>query len=54
MTPMILGEDNESMPVRRVSIIASMGGVPSGATRYVRGTDVDTMIANGQLKLLGG
>lgn len=52
--PIILGEDDESLPVRRVSLLQASGAVPAGASRYVRGTDVEAMIADGRLNALDG
>lgn len=50
--PMIFGKDDPSLPVRRVQIINASAGTPAGATRYVRGADVDSMIVSGSLRLL--
>lgn len=49
--PMILGQDNASLPVRMVLFQQAHSGVSAGATRYVRGSDVDSMIVNGILRL---
>lgn len=52
--PLILGEDDEALPVRRVALLQSSGAVPAGATRYVRGTEVAEMIEDGRLNALDG
>jgi hypothetical protein len=49
---MIIGTDDAEMPVRRVSILAAGYGAPLGATRYVRGSDVPTLIEEGRLRAL--
>jgi len=51
--PMVFGEDDPNLPVRRVTLIEASGGVPAGASRYVRGSEVDSMIVNNKLRLLG-
>jgi len=52
--PLILGTDDPALPVQRVVMLVATGGVPVGATRYVRGSDVEQMIADEQLRLIGG
>lgn len=52
--PFIYGEDSEDLPVRRVVIVQGSGGVPAGATKYVRGTQVDEMLENGELRATDG
>lgn len=52
--PLILGEDNDGLPVKRVVMVQASGGIPAGATRYVRGSEVDTMIASGSIRPTGG
>jgi hypothetical protein len=50
--PLIFGADDASLPVRHVIVVQASAGVPSGAPRWVRGTDVDTKLINGELRLL--
>lgn len=50
--PIVFGDDDTGLPVRRVAVIEASAGVPAGATRFVRGSLVDTMIINGKLRLL--
>lgn len=52
--PMVFGTDDPNLPVRRVSLIEASAGIPAGASRYVRGSEVDSMIVNGKLKILDG
>lgn len=49
--PMIFGEDNGSLPVRKVTLLQASAGAPAGATRFVRGSEVDSMIVNGIMRL---
>ncbi len=50
-TPLIYGEDDIELPVRRATIIVPPEGtnVPSGAQRWVRGTGVDAAEAAGDI-----
>jgi len=50
--PIIFGDDAPDLPTRRVVVVQASAGVPAGSSRYVRGSDVDTMIINGQLRIL--
>lgn len=52
--PLVFGEDDASLPVLRVVLVQASGGIPAGATRYVRGSEVDTLIASGTLRSLEG
>lgn len=52
--PMVFGQDDESLPIKRVVLVQASGGIPAGATRYVRGSEVDTMIENDLLRSLEG
>lgn len=52
--PLIFGQDDESLPIKRVVVVQASGGLPAGATRYVRGSEVDTLIASGALRSTGG
>lgn len=50
--PLIFGEDDASMPVIRATLLEAANGTPVGATRYVRGSLVDSMIEDGKLRRL--
>jgi len=51
-SPMIFGEDNQSLPIRRVVLLEGSNGIPAGATRYVRGSLVDDLIVQNKLRLV--
>lgn len=51
--PMIFGEDDADLPIKRVVMVQASGGVPAGGTRFVRGSEVDSMIDSGVLRLRG-
>lgn len=52
--PMIFGDDDNNLPVRRVVLVHGQNGIPAGATRYARGTEVESLIASGALRRTDG
>lgn len=50
--PLVLGEDQNDQPAQRVVLVQGTAGTPAGARRWVRGTDVQTMIEEGVIKPL--
>ena len=52
--PLVFGSDNPEFPIRRVALLQASGGAPAGASRYVRGSEVNQMIADGILRPLDG
>lgn len=52
--PMIYGEDDTTLPVRRVVHVQASAGMPAGATRYVRGSEVAEKIEAGFLRATDG
>lgn len=52
--PLIYGTDDSSLPTRRVVLVQGSMGIPAGATRYVRGSDVEGMISSGAIRTTGG
>lgn len=52
--PIIYGTDDVNLPIRRVVHVLAASGMPAGATRYVRGSEVQTMIDNGSLRATDG
>lgn len=53
-SPMIFGMDAIDLPIRRVVLVQGQSGVPAGATRYARGTEVESLIASGVLRRTDG
>jgi len=52
--PIIYGSDDAALPVRRVVHVTGSAGMPAGATRYARGTEVASMLENGVLRATDG
>lgn len=52
--PIIYGSDVENLPVRRVVHVQASAGMPAGATRYVRGSEVNDMLEAGTLRATDG
>lgn len=52
--PLIYGEDDTELPVLRAKIFQAPEGasVPSGATRWVRGTGIDDAVAAGDIEVV--
>lgn len=49
--PLIMGTDDPSLPVRPVIFTKPSHGARVGDPRFVRGSEVDSMIVNGILRL---
>lgn len=51
-TAIVLGEPHPD--VHRVRVTGDIGGLQTGAIKYVRGTNVQTLAAEGKLAILAG
>lgn len=50
--PLIFGQDDNSLAVRRAILLQASGGTPAGSTRFVRGTGIDQAVADGIIRVL--
>lgn len=48
--PLVFGEDTPDQPAQRMIVVQATGGVPAGQRRWVRGSEVESMVESGALR----
>lgn len=48
--PIVFGEDTPEVPAQRMYLVQGSGSTPAGQRRWVRGSEVEALVASGALR----